>query len=170
MTERAQIIISTVLFRGIKIVFILLAAFILNYFFRIFLERFLKGRKIKIGHKKIETLIVVFGGTLRFIIWSVVLLMILPEFGVNIAPILTSLGLVGLAVGMAAREIIADFISGLFILLDDQFSVGDKIQISGLEGRVREITLRKTVIEDKEGNFHFIPNSQIKIVTKKSDS
>ncbi|MDP1538616.1 MAG: mechanosensitive ion channel, partial [bacterium] len=90
-----------------------------------------------------------------------------PELGVNIAPILAGLGLMGLAVGMAARDIISDFISGLFILLEGQYYVDDKVKISGIEGVVKEITLRRTIIRDDTGVLHSFPNSQIKLVSKK---
>ncbi|HOE15376.1 MAG TPA: mechanosensitive ion channel [Candidatus Paceibacterota bacterium] len=95
--------------------------------------------------------------------------MILPELGINITPILASLGIVGLAVGMAAKDIIADFISGIFILLEGQYYIGDEVNISNIEGQVQEITLRKTILKDKDNMIHIIPNSQIKIVSRKSD-
>jgi len=75
--------------------------------------------------------------------------------------------LVGLAMGMAAKDILADFIAGLFILLEGQYYVGDKIKISGLEGEVKEITLRRTIIRDEAGIIHSFPNSQIKLFSKK---
>ncbi len=77
--------------------------------------------------------------------------MILPEFGINIAPILARVGLMGLVVDMADRDIISDFISGLFLLLKDQYHTGDKIKILGIEGEVKEITLRRMVIKDEAG-------------------
>ena len=94
-------------------------------------------------------------------------MMILPEFGVNVAPILAGVGLIGLAVGMAARDIISDFISGLFILLEDQYRVGDAVKLAGIEGTIEEITLRKTILKNSEGTRYSIPNSQIKIVAIK---
>lgn len=168
-----QSLIPWLLSHGIKIVLILVAAYLINRFLKIFVEKAIKkiiGDKTQEAERKrAKTLIGVFGGTLKFIIWIVAFLMILPEFGINIAPILAGLGLVGLAVGMAARDIISDFISGLFILLEGQYCVGDKVKISGIEGVVQEITLRRTILKDGEGVFHSIPNSQIKVVAKKSE-
>ena len=157
---------------GIRVAIILIVAFFLNYFLRVFIKKGINSRiKNRINgqerKKRAETLISAFGGTLSFIIWIMALLTILPEFGVDIAPVLAGLGLAGLAIGMAARDIIADFISGLFILLENQYYVGDKIKISGIEGEVKEITLRRTTIKDQEGTFHSFPNSQIKLVSKK---
>jgi len=118
--------------------------------------------------KRAETLISIFGGTLKFTISIIALLMILSEFGVNIGPLLAGAGLVGLAVGMASREIVSDFLSGLFIILEDQYHVGDKVKIAGIEGEVKEITLRRTIIKDEGGLVHSIPNGQIKTVAKKN--
>ena len=95
--------------------------------------------------------------------------MILSELGINITPILASLGIVGLAVGMAAKDIIADFISGVFILLEGQYYIGDEVKIGDIEGKVKEITLRRTILKDKDNMLHFIPNSQIKIVARKAE-
>lgn len=167
-----QDIIGWFLSNGIKIILILFGALVINHVLRAFIEKVINKQienRINGGKKKkAETLIGIFGGTLKFIIWIAAVLMILPEFGVNVAPILAGLGLVGLAVGMAARDIISDFISGLFILLEGQYNLGDKVKIAGLEGEVKEITLRRTTIKDEAGVLHSIPNGQIKIVAKKS--
>jgi len=166
-----QVIISWLLTHGIKVALILIAAFLFNHFLRIFIKEGINKKiKDKINGekgKRAETLISVFGGTLSFVIWIIAILMILPELEVNIAPILAGLGLIGLAVGMAAKDIISDFISGLFILLEGQYYVGDKVKISGIEGEIKEITLRRTIIKDESGLSHAIPNSQIKLVSKK---
>lgn len=170
-----QNLVNWFLVRGSKIVLILISAFFINRFLQLFLKKGLergiieKGIKNKLDKTKkqrIETLISVFGGTARFVIWVVAILMILPELGINVAPILAGMGLTGLAIGMAAKDMISDFISGIFIILEDQYRVGDKIKIAGIEGEVVEITLRKTVIKDKDNFLHLIPNSQIKTVSK----
>lgn len=156
---------------GIKIFFILIGAYLLNRFFQIFVGKIIQKEIVKKitkeEKKRTETLISVFRGTFRFVVYIIAFLMILPEFGINIAPILAGLGLVGLAVGMAAKDLISDFISGIFIILENEYQVGDIVKIAGVEGKVKEITLRKTVIVDKEGFSHSIPNSQIKLISKK---
>lgn len=157
---------------GIKVVLILIVAILITKFLKGFIEKIVRA-KIRDSipeeeeRKRIETLVSVFEGTLKFIIWVIALLMILPEFGVNIAPILAGVGVLGLAVGMAAQNIISDFISGLFIILENQYHLGDSVKIAGFEGEVVEITLRRTIIKDQDGNFHSIPNSHIKTVSKK---
>jgi small conductance mechanosensitive channel len=156
---------------GVKIVLILIGAFVVNQILKATLEKVInkhiKSRIREGNQKRAETLIGVFGGTLNFLILIIAILMVLPEFRINIAPILGGLGLAGLAVGMAARDIISDFISGIFILLENQYNVGDEVKIAGFEGKVKEITLRRTIIQAGDGTINLIPNSQVKIVTRK---
>jgi small-conductance mechanosensitive channel len=164
--------ISWFLTHGIKVVVILIAANLINRFLRIIIEKSIEKQvqnniSEQEKRKRIETLISVFEGTMKFVVWVVALLMILPEFGLEIAPILASLGVMGLAVGMAARGVISDFISGVFIILENQYCIGEQIKISGIEGKVKEITLRKTIIESADGFVHAIPNSKITLVSKK---
>lgn len=117
--------------------------------------------------KRVQTIINIVGGALSFAIYTIALLTVLPELGVSMAPILAGVGLAGLAVGMAAKDILTDFISGLFILVEDQFGIGDQVILAGIEGRVKEMTLRRTVIEGGGGVLHIIPNREIKVVTRR---
>lgn len=165
--------ISWFLAHGIKIIIILIAANLINRFLRTIIKKAVESQiKNKISEqekrRRIETLIAVFEGTLKFIIWIVALLMILPELGLEIAPLLAGIGVAGLAVGMAAKDIISDFIAGLFIIIEDQYHIGDKVKISNIEGIVEEITLRRTIIKSKDGLVHSIPNSKITVISKKS--
>lgn len=162
---------SQILFSIIKIILILAIAYFASQFLKTLIKKTIQARiKDKAEEKRIKTLMGVLGGASRFIIWIMAILMILPEFKINIAPILAGVGLVGLAVSMAAKDIISDFIAGLFIILEDQYAVGDKVKIGEFEGKVKEITLRRTIIENEDGVLHLIPNSQIKIVSNKSKS
>ncbi len=168
----SQNLVSWFSSHGLRVVLILVVAALCHRFLKTFIEKIILAKiRDKVSEeekrKRVQTLISVFGGTLKFIIWIITLLMILPEFGVNIAPILAGVGVAGLAIGMAARDIISDFISGFFILLEGQYYVGDKVKVAGIEGKVKEITLRRTIIEDEAGFLHSIPNSQIKLVSKK---
>ena len=99
-------------------------------------------------------------------IWVVAILMILSELNVNIGPLLAGAGILGLAIGMASRDIISDFLSGFFIILENRYQVGDQVKIAGVEGRVTGISLRRTLLKDKTGKIHFIPNGQVKITSK----
>ncbi len=163
---------SWFLTHGVRIVFILIVANLINRFSKTIIKKTIEKQvqnNISEQEKRmrIETLIAVFEGTLKFIIWVIALLMILPEFGLEIAPILASVGVMGLAVGMAAKDIISDFIAGLFIILENQYCIGEEIKVAGVEGKVKEITLRKTIIESNDGSVHSIPNSKVTVISKK---
>jgi small conductance mechanosensitive channel len=123
------------------------------------------ARKIDMGQeKRAETLGSVMLSIGNFVLMLLCALMILGAFGINLAPILAGLGIGGLALGFGAQSLVKDFVSGLLILLENQYAVGDTIKIGAVEGRVSKITLRSTIIEDKDGNINFIPNGSISAV------
>jgi len=99
-------------------------------------------------------------------LFILILLIILSQWGVNIIPILTGASILGLAISFGAQTLIKDIISGFFILLEDQYNIGDKVKINNFEGEVYNLTLRLTVLKDTKGNLIFIPNSQIGAVTR----
>lgn len=90
--------------------------------------------------------------------------MLLREFGVDVAPILAGMGIVGLAFGFGGQYLIRDIISGIFILFEEQYHINHVIQVNGVSGLVEKITLRITVLRSLEGNVIFIPNGEIKTV------
>ena len=162
---------------GFRVIFIIVGAVVCDTFLKDFMSKkslgpatfrdSLKHRVSGAQRQRIQTIINVTSGTLSFVIFVIAVMMIMPEFGVNIAPILAGLGLAGLAVSMAAKDVLTDFITGFFILSEGQFNIGDKVKISGIEGIVREISLRRTMIETEDGTFNYIPNREIKVVTRK---
>lgn len=87
--------------------------------------------------------------------------MVLSELGINITPLLAGAGVFGLAVGFGAQSLIKDFLSGLFIILEDQYSKGDVVKIAGIAGLVEDINLRRTILRDLDGIVHSIPNGHI---------
>jgi len=87
---------------------------------------------------------------------------ILPEFGINITAMLAGLGVIGIAVGFGAQSLIRDYLSGIFILLENQYDVGDVVRVAGIAGFVEEIGLRRTVLRDLDGIVHSVPNGEIK--------
>jgi len=168
-----QSLINWLLSSGLKIVFILITALLFNRLGRNFILKAikktvkLKDRKIRVDKEREETLLRIFSTTLSTIVWMTAFLMILPEFGIDAKALLAGAGIVGLAIGMGARKLIEDYVAGIFLILEDHYRVGDEVEIAGVEGRVLDISLRKTVLEDKEGKIHFIPHSQIKISLRK---
>jgi len=96
------------------------------------------------------------------IIVILALVTILPEFGINITAMLAGLGIIGIAVGFGAQTLIRDYLSGIFILLEDQYDVGDVVRVAGIAGLVEEVGLRRTVLRDLDGIVHSISNGEIK--------
>ena len=86
-------------------------------------------------------------------------------FKIDIGPLLASAGIVGLAIGFGAQTLVKDVINGFFILVEDQFTLGDTIRAAGVAGTVEEITMRRTILRDADGTLHIVPNSSIQIVS-----
>jgi len=111
--------------------------------------------------KRINTLTHIIHGLIRIILWSIFIMIILQKLGVNIAPILASAGIIGLAVGFGAQELVRDFISGFFIILENQIRTGDVAIINGTGGLVEQINLRTTTLRDFAGVIHVFQNGKI---------
>lgn len=88
--------------------------------------------------------------------------------GVDLTPLLASAGIVGIALGFGAQSLVKDVISGIFIMSENQYRVGDTVEIQGASGNVERVSMRTTTIRDVEGNVHFIPNGSITQVTNKT--
>jgi moderate conductance mechanosensitive channel len=115
--------------------------------------------------QRIETLSHVLYRTALMLVMVVVGIMILTEVGVNVAPLIAGLGLVGLAVGFGAQSLVKDMINGIFILVDNQYSKGDVVTLAGMVGVVEDINLRRTVLRDLDGTVHFIPHSNVEVAS-----
>lgn len=159
--------------KGLRILLIFLSAWLLQLIIKVFLKRLRKIiKKAPLEttvqkRQRVKTLSSLLVNTSALIINAIALLLILSELGINIAPLLTGVGILGLAVGFGARSLVADFIAGFFILLENQFNIGDNVNLgSNWQGRVTKISLRTTTLKDKEGKIYIIPNSAIKAVIK----
>ncbi len=118
--------------------------------------------------RRTKTIFRVVHSTGVVIIISTAIMMILTELGVAITPVLASVGFVGLAFGLGAQTLVKDMIAGLFILIEDHYTVGDVVEIGGITGTVEHMTLRATEMRDLYGTVHIIPNGEIRIVANKS--
>ena len=118
-----------------------------------------------LGHRaQVRTLITVIRTTGIGIIGFLALLQVLPIMGFNLGPLLTSAGVAGVAIGLAAQNIVKDCFNGFLILIEDQYNVGDVIRIAGVSGTVETMTLRRTLLRDGDGTLYVVPNSQITTV------
>ena len=156
---------------GLRVVGVIIAAIIIrkvaHVFIRNFIRRtiFISGHESKAAEKKREnTLIEVVNGTLSVVIFSVAVLIILQEFGIEIGPILAAAGVAGLAIGFGGQYLIKDIVSGLFIILENQYGVGDVVCFGSTCGLVEDITLRMTSLRDQDGTVYHVPHGEIKTV------
>ena len=115
--------------------------------------------------KRRNTLDGLFSTILQVSVFIVAALMIFKELSFEIGPILASAGILGLAIGIGAQNLVKDIITGAFIVLEQQFSVGDVVKIGDRSGAVEYVGLRTTILRDGEGTAHIIPNGKIDIVS-----
>jgi len=119
-----------------------------------------KKRAHTLGNTLRHTLLITFS--------FIAILMILGELGIQLGPLLATAGIGALAIGFGAQNLVKDVINGFFILLENQYRIGDVIEVAGVSGLVESVSLRKTVLRDLEGKVHTIPNGEIKIVSNLS--
>jgi small-conductance mechanosensitive channel len=117
---------------------------------------------------QVKTLAGVVRTTGLTIIGAIVGMQVLAAVGVNLAPLLASAGIAGVAIGLAAQNIVKDVLNGTLILVEDQFNVGDVVTVAGLTGTVEAMTLRKTTVRGGDGTLYVVPNSQITTVANQS--
>ena len=115
--------------------------------------------------KRTDTLFSVVLGAGRLVITIVVIFMILSELDVPIAPALAGFGIAGVAIGFGAQYMIKDLIAGIFIILENQYRVGDWVMVADISGLVEEVHLRKTVLRDFDGTVHHVPNGEIRVAS-----
>ena len=152
----------------LRIALILLGAWVV----KALLNRAIGGMRTRIGQRmddreaaqRAETLGRVFRYLVTVVIGLVTVMLVLAEVGVSLAPILGAAGVVGLAVGFGAQSLVKDFVTGFFLLLENQIRQGDVVQVDGHTGTVEEITLRFVRLRDYEGAVHYVPNGQITTV------
>jgi small conductance mechanosensitive channel len=125
--------------------------------------------------QRAKTMADVLGRLANALIWSVAVLVALGELGINLAPLIAGAGILGIAIGFGAQSLVRDFLSGFFMLIEDQYGVGDVIDVggivggsSGVSGTVEGVSLRTTRIRDVEGVVWHVPNGEIKRVGNKS--
>lgn len=100
--------------------------------------------------------------------WCIAGIYALSELGFDLAPLLAGVGIVGLAVGFGAQNLVRDVVTGFFILLEDQFGIGDIVQVDSVGGKVETLTLRVTGLRDLDGTMHYIANGNIGVVSNRT--
>ncbi len=162
---------------GTRILIILLISAVLYYVLRkvipsalrLTVKRRGKGKKAEgEAEKRIQTLSRIFMATGVVLIAMAAGFMILSELGINIYPLLAGFGVIGVALGFGAQYLIRDLIAGFFILVENQYNIGDWVRVADIGGSVQEINMRRTVLRDFDGAVHVVPNGEIKTASNYS--
>jgi small conductance mechanosensitive channel len=155
-----------------QLIVILVIAFVLAHLVSFFVNRMqdLADRQSHSPQRanEIRTLAAILRATAYGVIGFIVLLHILDVLGINLTPLLASAGVVGVGIGLGAQSLFKDIINGVFILIENQYNVGDTVKLASLTGTVEDLSLRLTTLRDGDGTLYFIPNSQIATVSNLS--
>jgi len=126
--------------------------------------------KAERGQQRARTLSDVLESLASIVIYTIAFMVALSEFDVSLGPFIASAGIVGVAVGFGAQSLVKDFLSGMFMIIEDQYGVGDVIDVGDAAGSVEEVKLRTTQIRDVHGTLWHIPNGEIRRVANKSQA
>jgi small conductance mechanosensitive channel len=155
-----------------RIAVILLVAFILLRVVKLFVDRMRQRADRQVGNSmraaQLRTMAAIVRATSYSLIGFFVFLYVVHAFGFDLTPVLASAGVVGVGIGLGAQSIFKDMLNGIFILVEDQYNVGEVVKIAGLQGTVEDLTLRLTRLRDGDGTLYIIPNSQIATVSNLS--
>ena len=163
---------------GIPILAILIVAIVVTLLARLLVRRF--QRKLEgspsvtqvLNLQRATTLTHALSATAIVVIWMLAVLLILDELTVNLAPLLASAGVAGVALGFGAQSVVRDTLSGFLILLENQYGVGDVVEMqttaNPVSGRIEALTLRVTSLRAFDGTLHIVPNGNIQVVSNKS--
>jgi small-conductance mechanosensitive channel len=156
-----------------RLVAILIVVLLVNRLLRLITNLLIKpagseARAAKAREQQTRTVAVVLYSASSKIVWAVALLTAAEQFGINVTPVATLAGLASLALGFGAQNLVRDIITGFYIILEDQFVVGDTIQVGDTVGRVEHVTLRRTVVRDPRGALVTLSNGEIRTVANLS--
>jgi small-conductance mechanosensitive channel len=150
---------------AIAVALYLISKYLIPKFIKKFVSQRMAGEPDTEIKKRTDTLSSILVTITGIIILIIAVITILPEFGVNIATLIAGIGVGGLAIAFAAQNLVRDFISGFFILFEDQYRVGDVVTIAGISGVVEDISLRRTILRDLDAKVHSVPNGKVEIST-----
>ena len=157
---------------GLNLGLIVLVLFLIKHFGSTIIDKIIRKAitsdrysSAKAEKMREDTLISILSAILRVALWIFGSMLVLAQLGVNIGPLIAGASVAGIAIGFGAQAVVKDFVSGIFIILENQYRVGDVITLAGITGTVEEITVRQTVLRDVDGAKHFIPNGQIGVTS-----
>jgi small conductance mechanosensitive channel len=176
LTDFAARTAEFILVRPLKIVLILVAAIVLGRIAGRAVRKFIRTgyhrspvrTQTPRATQRVDTVGEVAASVVRGIAMAIAIFMVLDELGVNLAPLIAGAGIAGLAIGFGAQSLVKDIISGLFVIIEDQYGVGDVVTLGESTGTVEDVTLRVTRLRSVDGTVWFVPNGEIRRVGNSS--
>ncbi|MGQ9456307.1 MAG: mechanosensitive ion channel family protein [Armatimonadota bacterium] len=169
--------IESVLSAAARMIVILVAYFVVRFILLRIMGSFTRSMLAKVSkdrlaarEARIRSLHTLFSSTISFVLGFITLIMVLQAAGINVVPLLTTASVAGIAVGFGAQKLVRDWIAGIFILIEDQYGVGDIVTIGSVTGVVEELGMRTTRIRGEDGSLYIIPNGDIVQVCNRSRS
>ncbi len=154
-----------------KFIVILLIVLVLHRLVLFFIKRLRRRADHQASFHRaaqLRTAAAIIRATSYAIFGFIVFLQVLNLLGIPYQPLLASAGIIGIAIGLGAQSIFKDMLNGVLILVEDQYNVGEVVNIAGLKGTVEDLSLRRTTVRDADGTLYIIPNSQIATVSNLS--
>ncbi|MCU1225833.1 MAG: MscS Mechanosensitive ion channel [Edaphobacter sp.] len=155
-----------------KILVVLAIIFALQRIVQFFVKRLQKQADRQVGNfhraAQLRTMASILRATAFGVLGFIAFLQILNVFDIPYQPLLASAGILGVGIGLGAQSIFKDMLNGIFILVEDQYNVGEVVSLAGLKGTVEDLSLRRTTLRDGDGTLYIIPNSQIATVSNQS--
>ncbi len=181
MSDTSQKVLEWLSGTPLRIILILASAIFIQFFAsraitramnRLATADLLPGPRNLVARQKerARTIGTVLSSTMNSVIWIVAIAMAVGEFGFNLGPIIASAGVIGVALGLGAQTIVRDVLSGIFMLVEDQYGVGDEVDVLDIQGNVEKVGLRITTIRDKNGTLWYLRNGEILKVGNRSQS
>jgi small-conductance mechanosensitive channel len=171
LTKTEHLVVS----RAIEAVAVVAVALALSYAGRRALRRLRRAIRRKGADgapsrapRRVETAVSLAGGLWRAVVWIVAVLVLLSTFGINLLPVLAGATVVGAALGFGAQSLVRDYLSGFFILVEDQYGIGDTISIGDVSGVVEDLTLRVTRLRALDGRVWYVANGEVRTVANAS--
>ncbi len=181
MSETAQNFIDWLRGAPLRVLIILITSILAQYFGARTIERAMNrlatadlvpgpGNIVGRQKERARTIGGVLAATLKTLIWIIATAMVLGEFGFNLGPLIASAGILGVALGLGAQTLVRDILSGIFMLIEDQYGVGDSVDVLEIQGVVEKVGLRVTTVRDRKGTLWYLRNGEILKVGNQSQS
>jgi small conductance mechanosensitive channel len=156
--DHGTAVIGTII---ITLVVVIIIRYVIPHAIRPAVERQMTGRPATEVRRRVDTLSDVLVRTAQVVIIAMALFTILPEFGFDIRAVLAGVSITSIAIGFGAQSLVRDTLNGIFILIENQYAVGDVVTVSGVTGTVEDVTLRRTVLRDFDGVVYTVPNGAV---------